>query len=206
MRAWVKVSALSVMMRSIWRRSLLGRQLVKAHGLLDGPEQPVGVEHVEEKTVARAGAGVQVRDGVVQAAGVVHHRQRAVDGGDHLRQAAGLEPRGHEDEIRRGVGQVLQLLVEVADRHPLVELVVVDDVLKYSLVVAVGHEDDLQVPVPAAGDDLVEDVRQQLAALLHRVQARGPEEERRPDVFDQPEVALQEALVFALAGGVVLGP
>ena len=77
----------------------------------------------------------------------------------------------------------------------------VHDVAEHALVGAVGDDDDLQVAVPVAVDDRVEDVGEERAALLDRVEARGPEEDRRIVVAVEPEVLLQPALGGELAGG-----
>jgi hypothetical protein len=68
-----------------------------------------------------------------------------------------------------------------------VEAVVVDDIPKGLLVVAVGHEHHLQVHVPVIGNDAVKCLGQQLTALLNRVQTRRPEEQRGLVVADQSQ-------------------
>ena len=54
-----------------------------------------------------------------------------------------------------------------------------DDFVEPLLVRTVGDDHDLQVAVPVVRDELVEDVGEQLRAFLHRIEARGPEEDRR---------------------------
>jgi len=64
----------------------------------------VGVVVGEAEAVAGPGAGVVGDDGVAQAAGLAHERQGAVAHGGELGEAAGLEERGHEEEVGGGVG------------------------------------------------------------------------------------------------------
>ena len=80
---------------------------------------------------------IQVLDGVVQPAGVVDDRKTAVILAGHLRQAAGLEQRRHQDEVRRRERQVRQPLVKVAHRDPFVEIMERDDVAEHLLKAAV---------------------------------------------------------------------
>ena len=177
----------------------------EAHGLGRGPLEAAGVVNLEEEPVAAVGGDVQVGDGVVDAAGVMGHRQGAVDRADHLGQPAGFEARRHENEIGGPIGQAGQVFVKFADRHAPGEIMEADDVFEDRLVFAAGYEDDLQVLVPELGDDVVKGRRQQLAAFLDRVQARGPEKDRRPGIGDQPQPVLQKVLVGGLAGDVLGG-
>ncbi|MCY1412769.1 hypothetical protein D9M71_281850 [compost metagenome] len=70
---------------------------VDGEGALQGVEIAVDRGFVEEE------AGHPVFDGVCQAAGAPGDRQRAEALGVHLAQAAGLEARGHQQEIAAGV-------------------------------------------------------------------------------------------------------
>ena len=85
---------------------VVGRELVELHGLIDGPAESVGVEVLEEEAVAVVLVNVEVPDGVLEAAGGVGDGKGTVSGPDHLRQPAGLEGRGHEDEVGPSVAQV----------------------------------------------------------------------------------------------------
>ncbi len=67
-------------------------QIIKVHGLSDCPEQAIGIIGFQTKSRCPLLSGdIQVGDGVMNPAGVVGHRQRSIDRGDHLGQAAGLE-------------------------------------------------------------------------------------------------------------------
>ena len=178
-------------------------QIIEPHGLLDGPEKALGIECVEQKSVAAVLIHIQRCDGVVNSARVVRHGQRPVYGCRHLRQAARFERRGHEDEIRSRIGQVFQLLVEIADRGSFLEPVKADDITKDGLIGTIGNKDDLQILLPPPGDHRVEDICQQLAPFLDRIQPRGPEKKRRLGIFDQAQVALQKPFVGLFGAGVV---
>ena len=103
--------------------ALVGGQAEELHQLVDGPAQAPGVEDLEQEAVAGVVGDVEGFDGVVDAAGVVGERQGAVHRRDHLRQAAGLERRGHDDDVGGGVAEAGEALVEVAHGDPVVEAV-----------------------------------------------------------------------------------
>ena len=84
----------------------------------------------------------------MNTAGVVNHRQRPVEGGDHLRQPTGFESGRHQDKIGSTIGLVLQLFAEIAHSHSLMQIVKRDDITKYPLIFAIGHKHDLQVITP----------------------------------------------------------
>ena len=134
-------------------------------------------------------------------------RERAVEDAHHLRKAARLEARRHEDEVRAGVGEPRERLVEVGDGHAPVDVVEVDDVVEDALVVAVGDEDDLQLPIPVLRDGAVEDLGEELASLLDGIEARGPEEDGRGVVHLERETLLEFSLGGAASddvrGGIV---
>ncbi len=110
------------MMRLICSGFNFLRQIVKCHGLIDGPEQTVGVKSFKQKSVSGVFLHIQMGDGVMDAAGIVGHRQRAVDGGNHLRQAAGFKTGGHQDKISGTVGQMFQFIAEITNGHALLKL------------------------------------------------------------------------------------
>ena len=66
-------------------------EAVKDHGLLDGPEQAAGVVGFEKKAVSGVSFRIQMRDGVVNSAGIMCHRKRSVNGTDHLWKSAGFK-------------------------------------------------------------------------------------------------------------------
>ena len=75
----------------------------QAGGTEDGVAHLLAVE--VRKGEARSLAGVLVvrTHGIAQAARLSNHGQRAVAHGNHLGEAARLEKRGHEEQIRAGV-------------------------------------------------------------------------------------------------------
>jgi len=83
----------------------------------------------------------------------------------------------------------------------------VDDVVEDALVVAVGDEDDLQLPIPVLRDGAVEDLGEELASLLDGIEARGPEEDGRGVVHLERETLLEFSLGGAASddvrGGIV---
>ena len=87
------------------------------------------------------------------------------------------------------------------DGHPLAQVERADDLVDPVLVRTVGDDDHLQVTIPVIRDQAVEDFRQKLGPFLHRVEAGGPEEDRRVDVLLELELALQRELVSRLAFG-----
>src|SRR4030042_230064 len=86
----------------------LVRALEGGQGAAQGGQQrPWGVFVEYETVTLTVGAGV-VADGVGQAAGVAHHGDGAVAQGDELAQAAGLEARGHEEQVAAAVDELRQ--------------------------------------------------------------------------------------------------
>ena len=61
-------------------------------------------------------------DRIMDAAGVMDDRQRAIYGGDHLGQAAGFKQRRHQNKIRGSVCQMCEIFIEIADGDPVVKL------------------------------------------------------------------------------------
>jgi hypothetical protein len=69
----------------------------------------------EDETVGRAvgeGCLVAIDHRVGQSAGIAHDRRRAVAQAVHLVQAARLEARGHQENVRAGLDQMRQAVVE----------------------------------------------------------------------------------------------
>ena len=144
---------------------LVGRLAEEIHRAVDTPAQATGVKNIEAEAVAAVALDIEGLDRVVQAAGVVGDGERAVLRSDHLWQPAGLEGRRHQDEVRRGVADVGQAFVEVADRDAVVQAVHLDDLVEVALVGAAGDDRDLEQLVIVGLDDFVEDVGEELAAL-----------------------------------------
>ena len=175
-------------------------QIIKVHGLFDGIEEAIGVKGFKQKAVAGIVFNIQIFNGIMDPAGILGHRKGAVNRSDHLGQAAGLKFRRYQNKIGRRVGQVLHLKIKITNRHPIHKPMVVDNVFKYILIITVGHKNHLQMLIPVGGENAIEDIRQQLTALLDRVQSRGPEKDRGEIILDQPEFFLQKAFVFLFAG------
>jgi len=124
---------------------------------------------------------------VVNAAGIMRHRKRAVNGRNHLRQAAGFKQRGHENKIRSRVSETFQFLIKIADSHPFVKIVKSDNIFEMTLKIPVCRKYDLQILIPVFGDNFVKNFCQQLTAFLNRIQSRGPEKQRRILIFEKPK-------------------
>ena len=78
-------------------------------------QQRVGARLVEDEAVAVGRGGVG--HGVGQAAGAAHDRRRPVAQRVHLRQPAGLEQAGHQEQVAAGVDAVRERVVEAARRR-----------------------------------------------------------------------------------------
>ena len=173
------------------------------HRLIHCPEEAVGIVGVEDEAVAARMVHVQHLHRVVQTARVVRHRERTVDGRLHLRQAARLEERRHEQEVRPSEAQLREASVKVVHTDAPLEAMERADIPERLLVGAVGDDGHLHAALPMLVEEAVEDVRQQLGPLLHRVEARRPEEQRRVRIFLQPQRVLERQLVPALHLAVV---
>ena len=79
--------------------------------------------------------------------------------GYHLRKAAGLETRWHQDKIRSRVRKRLQPVIKIADCHAVLKSVIIDNVSEYHLVIAVGDKDVLQILIPVFRNNLVKNFR-----------------------------------------------
>ena len=80
----------------------------------NGVGELIGVEVCKREPGSLTGKAVIRLHAVAQTAGLAHDRQRAVAHGDHLRQAARLKARRHEQEIAARIHAVRQRLV-IAD-------------------------------------------------------------------------------------------
>src|SRR5690606_4837265 len=90
--------------------------------------------------------------------------------------------------------------VEIPDGDFAVQPVERDDVVEMFLVAAAGHDGDLEM---MAADQVGEDVREQLAALLNGVEPGRPEEQRHIRVTHQPQTLLQLQFVAPLSFSVI---
>ena len=80
------------------------------HGPAQRPEHPLRVAGQEGEPVPTL-RGVRVGHGVLQAAHLAHHRDRAVAHGDHLREPAGLEDGRHQKDAAARIEEVGERLV-----------------------------------------------------------------------------------------------
>ena len=134
-------------------------QIIKVHGFVDGIEEAIGVKGFKQKAVAGIVFNIQIFDSIMDSAGIMGHRKGAVKRGYHLRKAAGLETRGHQDKIPSRVRKMLQPVIKIADCHAVLKSVIIDNVSEYHLVIAVGDKDDLQILVPVFRNKLVKNFR-----------------------------------------------
>mmetsp|Transcript_59541 Transcript_59541/g.172440 ORF Transcript_59541/g.172440 Transcript_59541/m.172440 type:complete len:262 (+) Transcript_59541:64-849(+) len=140
-------------------------------------------------------------DGVLQAATQCDDGDAAIPLGAHLRQAARLVPRRHQEEVAPGVQHVLELRVELAGGHatpPLVGLLVH---LLHEVLVAVAGQQHLH----SAGDVVacvdhhpVQTLENQVNALL-RCQTAYERHHHHVRVLLQPDLLLQLQLAGTLA-------
>ncbi len=84
------------------------------------------------------------------------------------------------------------------------KVVVIDDVSENHLVITIGHKNNLQVLIPVFGNDLIENVGQQPASFLNRIQPRRPEKDRCLIILQQSQFFLQKQLVFSFARQVII--
>ena len=136
---------------------------------------------------------------IVNSASIVGHRKRPICGTDHLGKTAWLKTGRHQHEIRSPVGLTGKTFVEVANRHPVAQIVKVYNVSEMHLGLTVGHKDDFQVLVPKSGDNMIKDGRQQLTPFLNRIETRRPEKERRSVILNKTQKFLEKTLVFQLS-------
>ena len=85
---------------------------------------------------------------------------------------------------------MFQIVTKIVYGHTLLKLVKIDDVSESHLVIAISYKDNLQVPVPVFGDEFVENVGQQPAPFLNRVQPRRPEKYRGAVILNQTQLLL----------------
>ena len=95
---------------------------------------------------------------------------------------------------------MFQPLAEITHGHPALKLVLSDDVAENILKRPVGHENDLQIQVPVFGDHAVEDIGQQLAPFLNRIQTRRPEKQGGVFILDEPQKLLELQFIMPFAG------
>ena len=184
----------------------VGRSVVKLHRGIDSPAESVGIEVGEGDAIALGVGLVKRIDGVAEAAGPVDDGDTSVVETDHLGEAAGLEGGGHEDKVARGESLTGELFFEVTDGDAVLEVMHCDDILKVAFEGAIADDNELEVIALIVGHDLMEDVGEELAALLNRVEPRGPEEEGSFVIDVEAEFFLEDDFVqglpFVVCGGV----
>jgi len=131
-------------------------QAIEAHGFIDSPAQSRGVVVFENKSVTAVLIDFQVRDRIMESAGIVCNRQRTVDRCDHLRQAAGFKAGRHQNKVGSTVSLMFEVFVKITNSHPAVKIMIRYDISKNTLIVAVGHKNNLQAVFPVVSNDLVE--------------------------------------------------
>lgn len=70
---------------------MIRRELIKLHGLVDGPAEAIRGEVFEEESVAGIFVNVEMPDRVLEAAGGVCDWERTIATTDHLREATRFE-------------------------------------------------------------------------------------------------------------------
>ena len=180
----------------------LGLQLPPC--LLVGPEDLAGIQHrvchlvgvhVGEREARSLARVLVVRDdGVAESSRLAHHRQRAVSHGDHLRQAARLELRRHQQKVAARIHAVAEGVVKGDARA---HLVAVDgiEVAERVFLVGVARTEDRHLH--AALHELAHGVADEAEALLVG-QATDHDDERTRRILGQTQLLLQRALVLRL--------
>ena len=162
----------------------------------------VGVEVCKREPGALTGKAVIRLHAVAQTAGLAHDRQRAVAHGDHLRQAARLKARRHEQEIAARVHTVRQRLV-IADIGAQASLVppfgAAHEVLIFGVARAEEHERHVLLL-----HEFVEHTLHEVEALLRR-HARDHGNDGRVFADLEPELLTQRGAADRLAAHVVHG-
>ena len=164
----------------------------------------MGVVVQEGEAVAVAGVLIVGQHGVPQAAGLAGDGQRAVAQRDQLGQAAGLEQRGHQEQVRRGVELVGQHVVHLEVGGHLLGVLPLGPAEQVHIA-ALAHAQHHQLG--AGVHDLRQHALHQVQALLAG-QAGDHGDHRDIGVHGQAQLALQRQLVLDLGveavGGVVL--
>ena len=168
----------------------------------DGVRQLIGVEVGKREAGALAGELIIRLHTVAQAAGLAHDRQCAVAHGDHLRQAAWLEVRRHEQKVAARIHAVRQRLIvaNVGAQAALVPpLGAAHEVLVFGVAGAEEHERHV-----LAVHELVEHALHQVEAFLRR-HARDHGDDGRVRADLKPELPAQRGAAGGLAAQVVGG-
>lgn len=126
-------------------------------GFVDGPAQALAAVVLEAEAVAEFAVVVEVVDGVVDAACIVDDWQGAIEWCGHLWEAAWLEARRHDDEVRTCVGEAGEWLIEGLHGDDALEVVHLEDIFKVPLEVTAGDDGDLETDVCVVSSELVED-------------------------------------------------
>ena len=120
----------------------LSRTLIKSHRFINRPAQCVGVIVAKDYTVTATAVRREHIHRIMQAAGIMHHRERTVILAGHLRQTAGFKPGGHQHKVGGGKAKTRQMFIEITHRHPVVEVVERDDIFENLLILTIGDNGD----------------------------------------------------------------
>lgn len=181
------------------RDAFPARTLEKGEGRVDGPAESRGIVVIEEKAVALVLVGLELLNGVVNSSGVSCDGKSAVLRSNHLGQAARLEEGRHQVEICRCESLPGEALLEINANYLLVETVSPNDLLEMTLEGPIGHRRILKPEMLVVVDDLIEEIGEELAALLDGVEARGPEQEGGIWIDIESKAPLEAHLVRSLA-------
>ena len=159
----------------------------------------VAVEVREREARALAGELVVGGHGVAETARLAYHGQGAVAHGDHLREAARLEERRHEEHVGAGIHAMREGVVE-CDARSAGARILIGEVAHRLLVIAGAEHGHLH----AAGKDAVERVRDEVHALLAG-EARDHDHERPVVAHLEAELFLESGLAGLLARHICRG-
>ena len=154
----------------------------------------MGIDIGEGEAVALAGVAVVGMDGVLQTAGLADDRQGAVAQGDQLRQAAGLECGGHQEQIGSSVDLMGQLVVHAEAGGELMRIAVGclgEDAGQLRIAGAQQH--DLCAGLHQLGQNCCDQIQALLAG-----QTADHADHRNVAVLLQAQLALQHDLILGL--------
>ena len=168
---------------------------IQAHGLCDRKEQVFPLVSGEGEAVPDAVELAVGAHGILETAGLVDDRDRAVPHRHHLAQPAGLEPRRHQVEVGTGEDLGRHLLGIIVGETELAGIAVPALVEEIDIALFALSEDD---QLNAEAHHLRKDLTDELNAFL-LVQAGDGAEQREPRLEIETELLLQRSFALILA-------
>ena len=173
--------------------------VIIAQRTADGKEHIMRVVVKEREAVARVVVVVIAQHRIAQAAGFAHDGHAAIAQGDHLRQAAGLKLRGHQEHIRAGIDAVRQLVIHLEARGHAARILLLRPAEQVDIA-AFAHAQYHQLYV--FFHDLADHMIHQIQALL-RGQAAHHADDGHAGIKRQAQTLLQGGLALGAAGQIL---